>query len=401
MKTSSDTSITIVSPASGEGLKVGTREVIQWNVQNIEYVLIELSLDNGATWKTITASDAYDFTYDWVVPDTFSSSCLIRISDYDNPEIADTSKQFSIYGKMKWAIQKTDYNSVLQAIYTSASNTTWAVGYNGLIETTNEGATWRARLSGYCLFDVFFLNANGWAVGLNGIIFHTDDYGETWYEVPSGYNFRLEKIRFTDDLVGYILGSGYLLKTFDGGETWTILQPTTHVIQNMCFLNRDTGWVAGNEGTILKTTDGGKSWNYQQFNGTEYGVLNSVFFIDDKNGWACGSGLDVSGGVILKTTDGGESWKLQHSGDNYFIYSVCFTDADNGWAVGDMGIMFSTTDGGSSWIKEGSGTLADLITVSLVGNNNGWVTGNDGVLLKYKPDSDVPVELIDFSADFK
>ncbi len=398
-KTTTDTSITIISPAFGESLKVGTRKVIQWDAQNVEYVLIELSLDNGSTWQPISTTSGYDFTYDWVVPDTISSACLIRISDYDNPEIANTSEQFSIYGKMKWAIQKTDYNSMLQGIYTSASNTTWAVGYNGLMETTNKGATWKARLSGYCLFDVFFLNAKGWAVGLNGTIFHTLDYGETWFEIPSGYNFRFEKIYFTDDLVGYILGSGYLLKTFDGGETWKILQPSEHVIQNMCFLNRDTGWVAGGEGTILKTTDGGKSWSYQQFNGVQYGTLSSVFFINDQVGWACGSGLEIPGGVILKTEDGGTSWEVQQSGVNNFIYSVKFTDSQNGWAVGDEGIMFNTTDGGSNWIEEGSGTLSDLYAVTLFGNDDGWVTGNDGIVLKYKPDSNVPVELTNFSAD--
>ncbi len=39
-----------------------------------------------------------------------------------------------------------------------------------------------------------------------------------------------------------------------------LLQPTEHVIQNMYFVNRDTGWVAGGEGIIFKTTDGGKTW---------------------------------------------------------------------------------------------------------------------------------------------
>ena len=397
-KAVSDTLISIIAPSTGDNLKVGTREVIQWNAQNIDYVLIELSLDNGTTWQTISINEN-DLEYNWVVPDTVSSSCLLRISDYDNREIAETSGTFTIYGKMKWKIQSANYNSVLQDICISDPNITWAVGYNGLIETTNKGATWRSRLSGYCLFDVFFFNNRGWAVGLNGIIFYTLDYGETWFEISCGYNFRLEKIYFTDDLVGYMLGSGYLLKTFDGGETWRILNPTDHVIQNMYFLNRDTGWVAGGEGTILKTIDGGKSWTYQQFNGAQYGTLSSIFFVDNQNGWACGSGLDIYGGVILKTSDGGESWKLQHSGDNLFIYSVCFTDVNTGWAVGDMGIMFSTIDGGLSWIEEGSGTLSDLNAVSLLGNNEGWVIGNDGVVLKYEPDSAVPVELTNFTSE--
>ena len=397
IKKSSNLSISIITPSLGDNLKVGTREVIKWSAENIEYVRLDLSLDNGATWQNISINEN-DFSYNWIVPDTISNTCLIRISDFDDPNNADTSEVFSIYGEMKWEMQSTNYNSVLQDVCISATNTTWAVGYNGLIETTNKGATWRARLSGYCLFDVFFLENRGWAVGLNGIIFYTLDYGETWFEISCGYNFRLEKVYFTDDLVGYMLGSGNLLKTSDGGETWILLNPTDHVIQNMYFLNRDTGWVAGGEGTILKTTDGGATWKYQQFNGVQYSTLSSIFFIDDKNGWSCGSGLDVKGGVILKTTDGGESWNLQQSGENSFIYSVCFTDINNGWAVGDMGIMFSTIDGGTSWIKEGSGTLSDLNAVSFKDNNEGWVTGNDGIVLKYAPENGLPVELTNFSA---
>ncbi len=399
LKTTSDTSIAIISPALGENLKVGTREVIQWDAQNIEYVLIELSLDNGATWQPINSTSGYDYTYDWSVPDTLSNSCLIRISDYDNPEIADTSEMFSIYGKMKWHIQKTDYNSVLQEIYITKFNTMWAAGFDGLIESTNEGETWSAKLNGYCLFDVFFLNTKGWAVGLNGNIFQTTDSGENWEQISSGYSFRLEKIFFADENNGYILGSGYLLKTIDGGKTWSLLQPTEHVIQSMYFVNRDTGWVAGGEGIIFKTKDGGATWENQQLNDIKYGTLTSLFFIDEHTGWACGSGLDRDGGIILKTEDGGEQWKLQQSGFNTFVYSVCFTNVNDGWAVGDEGIMFSTINGGSNWVQEGSGTLSDLYNVSLESNNGGWAIGNDGVILKYITDSVVPVELTNFSVD--
>ncbi len=134
-----------------------------------------MSLDNGSTWQPISATSGYDFTYDWVVPDTISSSCLIRISDYDNPEIADTSEQFSIYGKMKWQFKKQIIILSFRIFIFLNQILRGQSDYNGLIETTNEGNTWSAKLYGYCLFDVFFLNAKGWAVGLNGNIFHTTD----------------------------------------------------------------------------------------------------------------------------------------------------------------------------------------------------------------------------------
>ena len=113
-----------------------------------------------------------------------------------------------------------------------------------------------------------------------------------------------------------MIGKNYFLKTTDGGLSWTSQQPTEHILQTMFFINKDTGWIAGNEGVILKTTDAGSTWNYQQMNGTDYGQFNSIFFIDENTGWVSGSGLDVDGGVILKTADGGDTWNLQQSGYN-------------------------------------------------------------------------------------
>ena len=55
-------------------------------------------------------------------------------------------------------------------------------------------------------------------LGLNGNIFQTTDSGENWEQISSGFNFRLEKIFFANENNGYILGSGYLLKTIDGGK---------------------------------------------------------------------------------------------------------------------------------------------------------------------------------------
>ncbi|MEO8400014.1 MAG: hypothetical protein ABI550_09410 [Ignavibacteriaceae bacterium] len=146
-----DTSIQIISPSFGQSLKVGTKAEIKWKAENIEYVIIELSLDNGASWQNININEN-DFSYNWVVPDTASNECLIRISDYDNEDIADTSELFSTYGKLRWDIQETNYNSVLQDLSFSALNTVWAAGYDGLIETTNEGESWTNYLKGYALF---------------------------------------------------------------------------------------------------------------------------------------------------------------------------------------------------------------------------------------------------------
>jgi hypothetical protein len=181
--------------------------------------------------------------------------------------------------------------------------------------------------------------------------------------------------------------------------SWTSEQPTDHILQTMFFINKDTGWIAGNEGVILKTTDAGLTWDSQLLNGTNYGTLTSLCFVDENTGWASGSGLDVNGGVILKTTNGGVNWNLQQSGYNKFIYSVFFNNSNTGWAAGDEGIMFSTHNGGNSWELQGSGTFADLYAVNIESFQNGLAVGNDGTVLKYVKDLNaaiLPVELTGF-----
>ena len=61
--------------------------------------------------------------------------------------------------------------------------------------------------------------------------------------------------------------------------------------------------------------------------GTNY--LNDVFFIDKNTGWAVG---DV--GAIIKTIDGGKSWESQICPSNLALYGVSFQDENHGIIVG-------------------------------------------------------------------
>jgi photosystem II stability/assembly factor-like uncharacterized protein len=399
-----DTTISLLSPKEGDNWIVGAKGTIEWSSQNVSSVLIELSTDNGATWQKIYRSSLFELNnqYNIIVPNTPSDSCLVRVSDYYNLQISDTSNLFSISGTLYWDVKQSGYNSVLKSVAFLNSSVGWAAGFNGLIETTDKGESWTPKLEGYGLQDIYFLNNNtGWTVGLSGIIFKTTDGGNNWTQLQDTLSFHFEKVFFADENNGYMIGKGCLLKTTDGGVSWIIKQPTDHILQTMYFMNKDTGWVAGNEGVILKTTDAGTTWQHQQMNGTNYGTLTSLFFTDENTGWVSGSGLDIAGGVILKTINSGDNWCLQHNGSNTFIYSVCFTNEFSGWAAGDGGIMFNTTDGGSHWELQGSGTFADLYSIKIKSSDNGWAVGNDGTILKYIKASDssvLPVDLTSFNA---
>lgn len=75
-------------------------------------------------------------------------------------------------------------------------------------------------------------------------------------------------------------------------------------------------------------------------------VLTSVFFLDDKRGWAAGHD-----GTIVTTTDGGETWQLlrDEPGKERVLLSIWFENALHGLAVGQFGLMLETDDGGKTW----------------------------------------------------
>lgn len=177
-------------------------------------------------------------------------------------------------------------------------------------------------------------------------------------------------------------------------------------LNDVFFLDQNLGWAVGSQGTILRTIDGGRSWTMgDQTNSrpirqlaldekiramqngirtASTGVANgssvqhqpfrcrfeSVFFIDKDHGWVAG-GYDVpymdrSRAVVLRTSDGGTTWQSVDDLVIPRIKKIHFDDASNGWAIGETGNLFPTgiyftSDGGITWSSQSSGEMSDWI----------------------------------------
>ncbi len=84
--------ITVVSPNGGETLRAGTTVPVTFTAASVQNVLMEYSVDAGATWKTLQYNvEGARGTIDWKVPYTASKTCLVRVSSSRNASIADTS----------------------------------------------------------------------------------------------------------------------------------------------------------------------------------------------------------------------------------------------------------------------------------------------------------------------
>jgi len=90
--------ISVTSPDGGEIWPVGGVHDITWDhVGPIAHVKIEYSTTAGSTWTTIIDSTPNDGSYSWTVPNTKSTTCLVRVSDAGEPLTFDQSDHvFSI-----------------------------------------------------------------------------------------------------------------------------------------------------------------------------------------------------------------------------------------------------------------------------------------------------------------
>ena len=101
----------------------------------------------------------------------------------------------------------------------------------------------------------------------------------------------------------------------------------------------------------------------------------------------------ISIGDIVRNA--GTNWDTVSSGTLKSLESVHFTDANNGYAVGDCGIILKTINGGTNWNSDSSGTGAALYSIYFTSTDTGYVVGNGGIILKTTNGGGFPVGLPD------
>lgn len=123
--------------------------------------------------------------------------------------------------------------------------------------TENSGLTWeKATLMGNTetrVNSIFFVGPkNGWAVGSNGVIYHSSGGGRLWRQQESGTRINLNDVYFTNSTNGWAVGDkGIIVRTRDGGRTWSDGDShVTHKLEKIIFAGT-RGWAVGFGGTVL------------------------------------------------------------------------------------------------------------------------------------------------------
>jgi hypothetical protein len=135
--------VTVTSPNGGENWLANSQHNITWTSQIITNVSIEYSTNNGSNWVSVIASTpASGGTYNWTVPNTPSTECLVRISDASNATINDISDNVFTIAPL---LTVTSPNGGENWIGNSTRNITWTSQNitNVSIEySTNNGTNW-------------------------------------------------------------------------------------------------------------------------------------------------------------------------------------------------------------------------------------------------------------------
>jgi photosystem II stability/assembly factor-like uncharacterized protein len=235
--------------------------------------------------------------------------------------------------------------------------------------------------TGVNLKGIWFFNPEvGIVCGDAGVILKTTDGGQTWTKINSQTYRNLNDIYFVNENKGFIVAdSALILITEDGGNSWTKRQitPYYHFLA-INFPNRDTGFLCGYQGKIYRTTNGGNSFTAKTSGTTQ--ILYDLSFPPNNGtiGYVCGYN-----GTILKTTNGGDSWQALNSQTTVALFTIDFPENPNvGYVAGDYGQIRKTTDGGLTWVAKASGTINPIKAIKFLNNNVGFYCANNGVLRK-------------------
>jgi photosystem II stability/assembly factor-like uncharacterized protein len=252
----------------------------------------------------------------------------------------------------------------LMDVYFQNSTTGFIVREGGIFKTTDYGETWnQVYNNNYFLTDIIFSNlTNGFCVGENGKLLKSSDGGDTWTSIETGINFDLNAIDFCNENIGFIVGesTGEVLKSEDGGESWNIVNIfpgyVNSRLKDICFVSETTGFIAMHDlsgmsaiyGRIYKTTDSGNTWN--EIYAAEDFLPSSVGFYDESYGITVLEN-EQNEIKIIHTIDGGNFWNESILPEIIWpsLNTVCYFDTSTAIIAGYMGQLYKTTDTGINW----------------------------------------------------
>ena len=213
--------------------------------------------DGGASWTTqVTAQTGFSFAG---VCMTDAQTCTVVGSRGTILRTTD--------GGSSWLLQDSGTTRTLTSVSFADADVGVAVGIEGLVlQTTDAGANWVLRSSGTPedLYDVQLTHSNiGMAVGFFGRMLRTEDRGASWMlQRDPETSHWLRRVALVSGNVAFLVGATTLLRTVDGGTTWTRRTGSPYSgpfgFLGVAAVDESTATVVCSNGLLLRTTFSGQ-----------------------------------------------------------------------------------------------------------------------------------------------
>lgn len=293
------------------------------------------SVNSDNDWRGVHFFDAQNGVI--VGGKTWSGGFALRTHDGGAHWQMDSVQEWSLYGMC--ADAKT-LNTEGAALY--------AVGISGQIfEQKKKDSLFKRAAHPYWRWfrDVAVRGGRGVSVGGQGWqagILASFSLKNGQSPLIDSFPQEFASVAFADDSTVVAVGYGLVVRSTNAGKTWSPLKKLSDdFYQSVCFPSEKIGYIVGYSGAILKTTDGGASWSALE-SARQFGTkrFRSVFFTDILRGVICGDE-----GLLWRTLDGGASWEVADNLPKVNFYDVFVTKSlgndavTEGWLVGAGGMI--------------------------------------------------------------
>lgn len=224
------------------------------------------------------------------------------------------------------------------------------------------------------------------AVGYGGAIYTSKHWQQPWTFVqdPSWKEFQAVALVGNDSAVivgGLGFARGTRLKcSIEGSRNSSTQFEQNFEYCDVVFVNNSIGFISG-YGAILKTNDGGQTWS---FTTAKNDYFKAMSWQNEHYGIAIGYE-----GSIIRTHNGGDTWETLRSGNEFWkrkwhLTNIAYNSEKIYLAVGEKGLIIISQNNGSTWYEIKSQTAMDLHGIVFANANTAFATGNNGTILEIK-----------------